>query len=238
MPGDPFSPFIRASFLALITLLPLDAKIADGASDKLDSIIIDKVDFKQLDLREALKLLSDLSQKDDSAHEGVRLFLEILTDAPVDRPIPKVTIAMENAPLRRVLDRLCNQADLELIEGSTHLIIVHLKPPPEVLAACDRIQHKLQSIIIDRIHLENLDIATAIELLNRIAKQDDPRHVGVRIDYSPPPEDWPSANKNKKVNLELHGAPLGDVLRYVVEMTDREYHIKPDRVVVSIGIDY
>jgi len=125
------------------------------------------------------------------------------------------------------------------------------------------ITHKLQSIIIDKVNFEKLDIAAVIQFLQQKSKELDPDHQGInfvlrlRSDVAPPavgttPAAAPAAPTDasaaaaaavaaptihREVSITLENVPLSEILGYVISQTNLQYSVEDYAVYLRPSID-
>ena len=127
------------------------------------------------------------------------------------------------------------------------------------------ITHKLQSIIIDKVNFEKLDIAAVIQFLQQKSKELDPDHQGINFvlrlssDTAIPPDATrlaagaaptaapggdattapvtPPHPIHREVSITLENVPLSDVLGYVISQTNLQYTVEDYAVYLRPSID-
>lgn len=129
------------------------------------------------------------------------------------------------------------------------------------------ITRKLQSIVIDKVDFDKLDIATVIQFLTQKSKELDPDHQGINFvlrltSNSPPPsaatptgasrtangneatapetsENTPPPSKqiHREVSITLENVPLADILGYIVQQTNLQYSVEDYAVYLRPSID-
>ena len=124
------------------------------------------------------------------------------------------------------------------------------------------INRKLQSIIIDKVNFEKLDIAAVIQFLQQKSKELDPDHQGINFvlrlttDTTPPPDATPGATPapapaggatpapdtsahpiHREVSITLTDVPLSEVLGYIIEQTNLQYSVEDYAVYLRPSID-
>jgi beta-lactamase regulating signal transducer with metallopeptidase domain len=120
----------------------------DQIMRKLRSIIIDKVDFKQLDVGDVIQVLTEKSKQFDPEHHGINFVLNLETPThahssatdttapPIIAPVPdvapselihrQITIKLENVSLYDVLASIVRQSKLQFAIDD---YAVYLRPP-------------------------------------------------------------------------------------------------------------
>jgi len=125
------------------------------------------------------------------------------------------------------------------------------------------ITHKLQSIIIDKVNFEKLDISAVMQFLQEKSKELDPDHQGINFvlrlssDTSVPtdataapggavaptgaaPADAaanPPHAIHREVSITLADVPLSEVLGYVISQTNLQYTVEDYAVYLRPSID-
>ena len=122
------------------------------------------------------------------------------------------------------------------------------------------ITHKLESIIIDKVNFDKLDIATVIQYLQQKSKELDPDHQGINFvlrltadaaatpdapgaaPAAPPgggaaPDAAPAHPIHREVSITLTDVPLSDILGYVIAQTNLQYTVEDYAVYLRPSID-
>jgi general secretion pathway protein D len=125
------------------------------------------------------------------------------------------------------------------------------------------ITNKLQSIIIDKINFDKLDVASVVQFLTQKSKELDPDHVGINFvlnlnQETPPPApagapgaapaatapggaNAPAAQTagpiHRAVTIQLENVPLSDVLGYILQQTNLQYSVDDYAVYLRPSID-
>jgi general secretion pathway protein D len=124
------------------------------------------------------------------------------------------------------------------------------------------IEHKLESIVIDKVNFDKLDIATVIQYLQQKSKELDPDHEGINFvlrltadttntpapDNTAPaaaapagsatPDATASAHPiHREVSITLTDVPLSDILGYVIQQTNLQYSVEDYAVYLRPSID-
>jgi general secretion pathway protein D len=118
-----------------------------------------------------------------------------------------------------------------------------------------KIEHKLNSIIIDKVNFEKLDIAAVIQFLQEKSKELDPDHEGINFVLrlstesappaapgsvpagAPPTESAPAHPIRREVSITLENVPLADVLQYIVNQTNLQFSVEDYAVYLRPSID-
>ena len=121
------------------------------------------------------------------------------------------------------------------------------------------ITRKLQSIVIDKVNFDKLDIATVIQFLTQKSKELDPEHVGINFvlrltsdtpagaNAATPTGAAPAAGATaapapekqirREVSITLENVPLADILGYIVQQTNLQYSVEDYAVYLRPSID-
>jgi hypothetical protein len=199
---------------------------------RLNSIIIDKINC-DIDITGATHFLTDKSKDEDPDHIGVFFQLNLPPDWKPRTGRRDVILILEKAPLREVLVNVCAQTGLSY-EIAGQVVVVTDVPPPAEQVAIAAIEKKMKETILPTVDWDDTDVATAIAFLNRKSRELDPAHQGIKITLRlPAPGSENSASVRRQVKMDLQGAPLYDILLYVVEQTNLEFRIEPTGVIVE-----
>ena len=116
------------------------------------------------------------------------------------------------------------------------------------------ITNKLQSIIIDKINFDKLDVASVVQFLTQKSKELDPSHIGINfvlnLNQDIPPPTAPAGTTtaatapagaaatgttpapasssgpiHRAVTIQLENVPLSDVLGYILQQTNLQYSV-------------
>ena len=123
------------------------------------------------------------------------------------------------------------------------------------------ITRKLQSIVIDKVNFDKLDIATVIQFLTQKSKELDPDHVGINFVLrltsdaptapanaatptgvapgaaAPDATAAPAKQIRREVSITLENVPLADILGYIVQQTNLQYSVENYAVYLRPSID-
>lgn len=109
---------------AIVEQPQLDSRGSQAINNKLDSIIIPRIDFTDSSIKEALafikKRAADLDEG-DSDNKGVNIVLKLPPDSP-DAAYP-ITLSLTDVPLREALRYVTEAANLK-IKIETHAVVV------------------------------------------------------------------------------------------------------------------
>ncbi len=102
----------------------MDTRGSQAINNKLDSIIIPRIDFTDSSIKEAIafikKRAADLDE-DDSDNKGINIVLKLPPDSP-DAAYP-ITLSLTDVPLREALRYVTEAANLK-IKVETHAVVV------------------------------------------------------------------------------------------------------------------
>ena len=201
---------------------------------KLNSIIIDKVNFNKLDIATAVDFLTAKSKELDPDHVGINFVLNLPPDAPhVHR---EISMTLENVPLIAVLKYMTEQANLVY---SVDAYAVDLRPvigqgtapgaaspaqPSNAQSGSALIQNKLQTITLS-LDFSNATIAEATEFLNVKSKELAPDKKGINFVISPD-----AASSAKTITLNLNNVSMGEALRYICQLAGVQYKVQDDAI--------
>ena len=103
---------------------PMDTRGSQAINNKLDTIIIPRIDFTDSSIKEALdfikKRAADLDE-DNSDNKGINIVLKLPLDSP-DAAYP-ITLSLSDVPLREALRYVTEAANLK-IKIETHAVVV------------------------------------------------------------------------------------------------------------------
>ncbi len=122
-----------------------------------------------------------------------------------------------------------------------------------------KITRKLQSIIIDKVNFDKLDINTVIQFLQDKSKELDPEHEGInfvlRLSLNTPATDPGAATPtgatpgtpapapvntsaiHREVSITLDNVPLAELLRYIADQTNLQFTVEDYAVYLRPSID-
>jgi general secretion pathway protein D len=126
-----------------------------------------------------------------------------------------------------------------------------------------QITTKLQTIIIDKINFDKLDVASVVQFLTEKSKELDPDHVGINFVLNlnqdvapagaaptpatpsgptsptgtPGPGSQPPSPIHRAVTIQLENVPLSDVLGYIIQQTNLQYSVDDYAVYLRPSID-
>jgi general secretion pathway protein D len=166
-----------------------------------------------------------------------------------------------------------DEAMLKVVQEWSEAISPDIVVPPSETAVTSEpsrraeITSKLQSIIIDKISFDKLDVANVVQFLTAKSKDLDPDHVGINFvlnlntEATPPsstttpggaaptapagaapgagtaPATPPPGPIHRLVSLQLENVPLSDVLGYIIQQTNLQYSVDNYAVYLRPSID-
>jgi general secretion pathway protein D len=175
------------------------------------------------------------------------------------------------ADLRReeYKDEAMLKVNQEWSEAISPDIVVPPSANQQIVEPSNRAQitNKLQSIIIDKINFDKLDVASVVQFLTEKSKELDPDHVGINfvlnLNQDVPPAAAPGAPSaatpsgptgtgtatdtsapsaqtgpiHRAVTIQLENVPLSDVLGYIIQQTNLQYSVDNYAVYLRPSID-
>jgi general secretion pathway protein D len=119
---------------AIIEQPEITARGTQAISEKLDSIIIPRIDFTESSIREALDFIKkralDLDESDPD-NKGVNIVLKLPPDSP-DAAYP-ITLSLTDVPLRAALDYVARAANLKIKIEPYAVVVVSASENTDVL---------------------------------------------------------------------------------------------------------
>jgi general secretion pathway protein D len=164
-------------------------------------------------------------------------------------------------------DEAMLKVDQEWAEAISPDIVVAPTTTENVTEPSNRaaITNKLQSIVIDKINFDKLDVAAVVQFLTQKSKDLDPDHVGINfvlnLNEETPPAPAPGAPGaaapaagggaggatapatestgpiHRAVTIQLENVPLSDVLGYILQQTNLQYSVDDYAVYLRPSID-
>ena len=108
------------------------------------------------------------------------------------------------------------------------------------------IERKIQSIVIDKVDLDKVDVADVIQFLTERSKDLDPEHVGINfvlnLEAQPSakgtaPASSTAGSVQRAVTLHLENVPLADLLGYIIQQTHLQYAVDDYAVYLRPSLD-
>ena len=219
--------------------------------NKLDHLIIQKIDFKNATLRDAIEFLHEKSVELDTTEtdlirKGVSIVVRgsgpNLGDPVADITVPaKIDLTLANIPLSEALRYVATLTGLTLKVYPSEVMLT----PLHVTAY---IRQKLDRIVIPKVDFRETPLRDAIDYLHRESVEldtgeTDPARKGVNIvlklDEAPEesgPHSAPNAGaiapKDAKITLSLTNIPLSAALDYVTKLAGLKVKIEPFAVII------
>jgi type II secretory pathway component GspD/PulD (secretin) len=219
-----FKLMALAAFAGLVLSVPVQADNAQPAplAAKLKATKL-SLDFNNATLAEATNFLRVEAKRLSPDHAAINFVIS--PDATTAaRP---VTLTLNNVSMEQALQSVCELAGVTYaVDGDVVRLLAPNEKPPEGAAvaiaappddqAAQATMHKLQTIIIDKINFQNLDIAAAVQFLGAKSRELDPEHAGVNfvLDAGPP-----GANIHRELSMTLEQVPLADLIREIEAQT-------------------
>ncbi len=199
-----------------------DREEVTAMTAKLDSIIIPKVSFEQMEVGTVVQFLQLVSKKHDPEETGVPIDLMDVNNQA------KITLTTEGASLHKILRRVSEMAGLSLDVGKDGVVLRKRNAAKTVDGTGDAptaMTEKLDSIIIPKVSFKEMEVGTVVQFLQLVSKKHDPEETGVPIDLM-------DVNNQAKITLTTEGASLHKILRRVSEMAGLSLDVEKDGVVL------
>ncbi|MCE0521428.1 MAG: tetratricopeptide repeat protein [Methylacidiphilales bacterium] len=158
------------------------------------------------------------------------------------------------------------KVDHDWVEAISPDIVAGPATQGPIVSSSNRVNitHKLESIIIDKVNFEKLDIAAVIQFLQDKSKELDPDHQGINFvlrlnsetaapEAAPAPggaaaptgaapaagEAAPAASQaiHREVSISLTDVPLSEILGYIIQQTNLQYSVEDYAVYLRPSID-
>lgn len=252
-------------FLPLILAAPLFAQekpdasatpgVLRGADDEragaikrvLHRIVIPKIEFHDVTLREAVDFLRRKSVEDDPdpnpAYRGVQIVLKEMPEpapgqmeardtGPAGR---RFSLSMENAPLDAVLDRIAELTRTKVrFDADAVAIVPADKDKPADAQAMEKMVARLNGIVLGQTDFADATLSEIASFLEKRAAQVEGAAKDRPADWKPlklDVKDDEVAAAGGRVSLVLANLPLSEVLRYVADKTGTTIKVVPEGVV-------
>jgi hypothetical protein len=212
-----------------------NAPDATGAetAQKMQAIHI-SLDFKNATIEEAAYFLRVESKHFDPDHKG---FIFIISPDASAMAKP-VTLTLNNVSYGLALRTIVEAANVKFkVEGRAIRILSlaenpkeSMPPPPPETELGKKTAGKLQSILIDKVNFEKLDIAVVVQFLAEKSKELDPDHEGINFVLG---DIGPNDHVRREVSITLENVPLADLLKYIDEQTNLHYTIQDNVVTLK-----
>jgi len=207
-------------------LAPVSPPPATAQTEQKLKTITLTLDFNNATIEEATMFLRVESKRFDPDHQGFNFIISPGASASA-KP---VTLTLNAVTYEQALQSVCELANVKYtVEGRTiHILSLAENPavPKPVLPpndkAAEATMHKLQTIVIDKINFEKLDIATVVHFLAFKSKELDPNHQGVNFVLG---NINPGDNVHREVSITLDNDPLSDVLMEIAQQTNLHYSV-------------
>ena len=210
-------------------------RLAGGANmkltEKLNTIIIPLIHFREASLTNITTFLSQESQIRDSEKVGVNILL--LPSVPPDQ---EVTIFLRNVPLIDALKYITQAAGLRYYTMSNTVLITTNDDPsnrqielpnPENERRKQKLTQKLNTIVIPIIRFREAEPRDIAQFIAEQSKKNDPENVGINTFLaSGVPTDKPP------ITLSLDKPTLNEVLQKVTEQAGLKFRVEPSAVAI------
>lgn len=233
-----------------------DAAAEKAILDKLNTIIIPQINFREATVPEGLEYLQRKSAELDNgpatAAKGVALACK-RTESSIGVATPpeaKVTMTLSNIPLGEALHYFAFLAGQQIEIGPQGVVFSTppggQAPKDDPIAAALRAGDntataaRLATIILPRMEMRNAVMPEALEWMRLMSRandhaEPDPAKKGINIVFQPaPPGRVPRSTPlpDGKITLSLQNIPVGEALRFACGMAGYQYIIEPHAVLV------
>ena len=203
---------------------------------EMSSTIVPWVDFHEVDIADVVRSLNAEIRK-LTRGQARPIFLRLSPSLAADSAKPyidrNVSITLEKCPLGDVLAYISNQTKLQY----------RIVPGREVelfSAALDKASQetvrRLGNLTIDHVDFKHAGIEDFVSVLNDKCKAADNERISIRVILRMRPDDPPLAEiRRRTVTMQLHGAPMLDILQYATAQTDFDFVVEPGVVVIRPG---
>jgi beta-lactamase regulating signal transducer with metallopeptidase domain len=215
-------------------------------------IVIPLLDFSELSLAEAVKLLNEKARAADPAKPGTKVYLSAdLETRPSDA---RITLRLKNIPLEQAVRYITGLASLEFERSPDGIKIVR----PENAAAAeprrtrsvpltssgttmagdrDAVQKRAAGIVIPRLELREASLEEAVKLLGREARASDPERRGINIAVMGGPGPNPN-NAGNRITVDLKNISPLDAMRHIAQLAGMTVQIeRHGLLVVPVVVD-
>jgi general secretion pathway protein D len=208
--------------------VPAQLAPGDDTKRKLNTIIL-SLDFNNATIDEAVNFLRVESKRLDPAHKAINF---VISPDAASSAKP-VTFALDKVTLEEALQNVCELASVKyVVEGRAVRILAltenaanAVAGPPGITPndkAAEATLSRLQTIVVDRINFQKLDIAAAVQFLAQKSKELDPTHRGINFVLG---AIAPGDKIHREVSVTLDSDPLSDVIREIAQQTNLHYSV-------------
>lgn len=222
-------------------------------TQKLQSIVIPHLDFRDATVAEAVDFLrmksADLDTAEpDPVKRGVNFILNLTGTS--EAPPSRLTLSLSNIPLLEALKYVTSLANLKFkVERNAVVILpvgVKVKSPAMLLAggvpgtpeqsAREKIARKLNSIILPKIAFRDATLREAVDFLKKKAAdldtaEPDPARRGLSVVLKAPSTVGDSGEK--RITLSLKNVSLADAFKYTAELAGCQVMIEPYALTIT-----
>jgi hypothetical protein len=230
---------VRGQIVDYVVPIPVEGSETPRGKEvlaEMNSTIIPWVDFHEVDIADVVRSLNAEIRK-LAPGQARPIFLRLSPSLEADSAKPyidrHVSITLEKCPLGDVLAYISNQTKLQY----------RIVPGREVelfSAALDKASQetvkRLGILKIDHIDFQHAEIENFIAVLNDKCKAADNGGISIRVILRMRPDDLPLAKiRRRRVTMQLHDAPMLDILQYATDQTDFDFVVEPGVVVIRPG---
>lgn len=217
---------------------------AVGTGEKLERIIIPRVDMTSAPLADALELLRIRSEDLDPtmpAGKPGRGLNFVLKDPDGDLADKEISLTLTRVPLKTVLDYITRFTRVTYrVDGSAVVVgkpehlggMAGMVPPGRLGANGRRLFGRLRDTVLPEVSIQDATLDEAIDFFRAVSapsskRAGEPGSGGLNFVLKNPEEPLP------RITLHLRQVPLGTALRYACELSGVVYSVHPN--VVAIG---
>lgn len=226
--------------LILVLCVPLSKVVAqdlsappqlapgDDTKRELNTTIV-TLDFNTATIEEAVNFLRVESKRLSPDHKEINFVIS--PDA--SSSARHVTLTLNQVTLELALQNVCELAGVKYVvdERAVHVLALTenaanaVAGPPELKPndkAAEATMNRLQTIVIDRVNFQDLDIAAAVQFLAQKSKQLDPTHRGINFVLG---AINPGDKVHRSISVVLDSVPIADLLQYIEQQTNLHYSV-------------
>ena len=196
----------------------------DKVGDKLETLVLPVLNFQATPLGDAIAFLRQKSVELDPEKKGVNI--AILNQELRNKP---VTLRLRDIPIGDAIRYTSLIADAHMKKGDHAVTIVPKKEGQEennIEYDTTDYRKRLNSIIVPSIEFHETPLIDALEFLAAKSRELDEHGKGINIVCHRNPNQNP-------ITLRLNNIPLGEALRYAVEIADHQPSVETHAVVIS-----
>jgi len=212
----------------------------NAMQDRLTRIIFPELDFREVELTDAVIFLSEQSRKLDPKGEGVNIVLQAQKAKPV-------TVILQNLPLYDALKYIAALGNFKFRIDANAVVFEDLdssKPqdqvsnapnPTEINASLQNtgqnqaILQKLSEIKFPEINFREASLVDVVTYFSELSRKLDPKGEGVNIVLGPGVS---GGTGESSITIQLHNIPMLDALKLIVPMAGLKYRIDSYAVVL------